>query len=136
MSVKGGCLCGTVRYEAGVDPLFSGHCYCKDCQRDTGCGHVTIVGVPEAAVQVTGRTMTFTKSGDSGQSIDRVFCPVCGTTVFTRPQAMPGMLMVRAGTLDDPSIAAPTMSIYASRAQAWDPPSKTIPAFPEMPPAA
>ena len=136
MSVKGGCLCGAVRYAAAIDPVFSGHCYCTDCQKGTGCGHVTVVGVPEAALTVTGRTATYTKSGDSGQPIDRVFCPTCGTSVFSRPSAMSGMLMVRAGTLDDPSGVVPGMSIYASRAQAWDPPSKAIPAFPEMPPAA
>ena len=53
MSVKGGCLCGAVRYESAVDPVFSGHCYCTDCQKGTGCGHVTVVGVPEAALTVT-----------------------------------------------------------------------------------
>jgi len=136
MSVKGGCLCGAVRYEAGVDPAFSGHCYCVDCQKGTGCGHVTVVGVPEAALALTGRTTTYTKPGASGQSVDRVFCTTCGTPLFSRPRAMAGMLMVRAGTLDDPSTVAPGMSIFASRAQAWDPPSTAIPAFPEMPPAA
>ena len=136
MSVKGGCLCGAVRYESAVDPVFSGHCYCTDCQKGTGCGHVTVVGVPEAALTVTGRTATYTKNGDSGQPIDRVFCPTCGTPVFSRPKAMTGMLMVRAGTLDDTSLVKPGMSIYASRAPAWDPPSAAIPAFAEMPPAA
>jgi len=90
--------------------------------------------VPEGALKVTGATATYTKTGASGLEIDRVFCPTCGTPVFSRPRAMAGMLMVRAGTLDDPSQIAPGMSIYASRAQAWDPPSASIPAFPEMPP--
>ncbi len=134
MSLKGGCLCGAVRYEAGAEPVFSGHCYCIDCQKGTGCGHVTVAAVPEGALKITGQTATYTKPGGSGLDIERVFCPICGTPVYSRPRAMPGMLMLRAGTLDDPSQVVPAMSIYASRAQAWDPPNAAIPAFPEMPP--
>jgi hypothetical protein len=134
MSLKGGCLCGAVRYEASAEPVFNGHCYCFDCQKETGCGHSTVAAVPEGAFKIKGATTTFSKTGASGQSIDRIFCPTCGTTVFSRPQAMAGMLMVRAGTLDDPSQIVPGMSIYASRAQPWDQPAAAIPSFPEMPP--
>jgi hypothetical protein len=27
----GGCLCGAVRYECAVEPLFSGNCHCPTC---------------------------------------------------------------------------------------------------------
>jgi len=97
---------------------------------------VTIAAVPDAAVKATGKTLTFGKPGASGQIVERTFCANCGTTVFSRPRAMPGMTMLRAGTLDNPSQVAPAMSIYASRAQAWDQPNSSIPAFPEMPPRA
>jgi hypothetical protein len=136
MSLKGSCLCGAVRYEASAEPVFAGHCYCSDCQKESGCGHVTIAAVLDAAVKTTGKTMTFGKPGSSGQIIERTFCSICGTTVFSRPQAMPGMTMLRAGTLDNPSQVKPAKSIYVSRAQLWDQPHSSIPAFPEMPPRA
>jgi hypothetical protein len=44
--------------------------------------------------------------------------------------------LLRAGTLDDSSRVAPSMSVYASRAHPWDQPSESIPKFAEMPPHA
>jgi len=134
MSLSGTCLCGAVRYEANAEPAFSGHCFCADCQKETGGGHLTIVAVPDAAVKVTGTTATFSKPGASGQIVERTFCPKCGSTLFGRPEVMAGMTMLRAGTLDDPSQIAPSMSVYTSRARAWDPPDSNIPGFQEMPP--
>ncbi len=134
MSLTGTCLCGSVRYESAAEPVFSGHCHCLDCQKETGTGHLTVAAVPEATVKVTGPTSTFTKPGGSGQAIERTFCPKCGTTLFSRPEAFAGMALLRAGTLDDPSQIQPGMSVYTSRATVWDPPSPGIPAFPEMPP--
>jgi hypothetical protein len=134
MPLKGSCLCGAVQYVVSADPVFSGHCYCADCQKETGGGHLTIAAVPDATVKITGTTTTFSKPGGSGQRIERTFCPKCGSTLFSRPKAMAGMTMLRAGTLDDPSQITPSMSIYTSRAQAWDPPNANIPGFPETPP--
>jgi hypothetical protein len=135
MSLTGTCLCGAVRYESSADPVFSGHCYCADCQKETGGGHLTIAAVPDGAVKFTGTVNTFTKpGGTTGQPIERSFCAKCGSTLFSRLESMPGITMLRAGTLDNPSKIAPSMSIFVSRAQAWDPPSASIPGFPEMPP--
>ena len=134
MSLSGTCLCGSVRYESAAEPVFSGHCYCLDCQKETGGGHLTVAAVPDATVKVTGPTSTFSKPGGSGQPIERTFCSKCGSTLFSRPQAYAGMTLLRAGTLDDPSQITPGMSIYTSRAQPWDQPNANIPGFPEMPP--
>ncbi len=134
MSLTGTCLCGAVRYEASAEPVFSGHCYCTDCQRETGGGHLTVAGVPDATVKITGPTSTFTKLASSGQPTDRTFCSKCGSTLFSRPRSITGITLLRAGTLDDPSKIAPSMSIYASRAHPWDLPNESIPKFPEMPP--
>jgi hypothetical protein len=135
MALTGSCLCGAVKYQSAADPLFAGNCYCIDCQKETGAGHGTIVGVPDAAFSVTGPLTTFTKPGDSGKNLERSFCSKCGTTVFGRPEAAPGLTLIRAGTLDDPSIATPIMSLYVSRAHNWDPPVAGVPGHPEMLPS-
>ena len=43
--LTGGCLCGDIRYELKGPALFVGQCCCKDCQKATGTGHTTIIGV-------------------------------------------------------------------------------------------
>jgi hypothetical protein len=134
MSLSGTCLCGAVRYEASAEAVFSGHCYCKDCQKEAGAGHLTVVAVPDASVKITGPLNTYTKLSASGQPTERTFCSTCGSTLFSRPRTIAGTTLLRVGTLDDPSQIAPSMSVYASRAHSWDPPSESIPKFPEMPP--
>ncbi len=134
MPLTGACLCGAVQYEASAEPLFSSHCYCTDCQKETGGGHLTIAAVPDASVKIKGATSTFCKLGGSGQPTERTFCSKCGSTVFARPRALAGITILRVGTLDDPSRITPSMSIFTSRAQSWDQPDASIPGFPELPP--
>jgi len=33
-------------FEALGDPLFAGHCSCRDCQMASGTGHSTIAAIP------------------------------------------------------------------------------------------
>ena len=133
MTMTGGCLCGAVRYAIEGSPQFVGSCYCNDCKKETGTGHSTIVAVPETALKLTGVLTDFRRAGDSGADVVRSFCPKCGTTVLGRPAMIPGVAMVRAGTLDDPTSIMPMMGIYASRAVHWDQPPVGLQVFPEMP---
>jgi len=130
----GGCLCGSVRYEFAGEPAFVGGCYCKDCQKESGSGHNVIAAVPEAALKMLGgATRNFVAKGGSGKEITRVFCPNCGTTLFSRPQVMPGMLMVRLGTIDDSSGYTRGMNIFCSHARDWDAPAANVTGHARMP---
>ncbi len=31
--IRGGCLCGAVRYSTDAEPLLTAVCHCKNCQR-------------------------------------------------------------------------------------------------------
>jgi len=50
--LTGGCACGAVRYECSGDPIFSGHCYCRDCQHSTGTAMASVMGMPKIAVKL------------------------------------------------------------------------------------
>ena len=52
----GGCTCGAVRYRIEAEPVRSFQCQCRDCQRDTGSGHASVMVFPRAAMQVTGES--------------------------------------------------------------------------------
>ncbi len=134
MTLTGGCLCGAVRYESAGPILFSGHCYCSDCQKASGCGHITIVAVESASFKAVGPVSQFTKAGESGAAVVRSFCPTCGTALFSEPKMVAGTTMIRAGTLDDPSAIMPQMSIFTRSARPWDVPAADIPASPGAPP--
>ena len=132
--MTGGCLCGAVRYKITGEPQFGGKCYCEDCRKTSGTGHVAVLAVGEDGVEVKGTLSKFAKTGSSGQPITRHFCPTCGSQVYVIAAAMPSTVMVRASTLDDPSAFESQMSIFVSRAPAWDRPPAGSVTFDEMPP--
>ena len=131
-TTSGGCLCGAVRYELSAPQLFGGFCHCVDC-RKTSSSHSASMAVPEAALKITGETRSFSSVGGSGNPVTRVFCPNCGTGILSKG-VRPGVVMLKAGTLDDPEHFKPMAAIYVSRAPSWDKPPQGLPAFAEMPP--
>lgn len=136
MTMSGGCLCGAVRYTIEGEPAFAGKCYCTDCQKESGAGHLTIMSVPDSAVTITGETKSFVKTGDSGKQVVRIFCPSCGTTVLGRPEVMAGISMIRAGTLDDSSCVDVGLAVFGASAPHWDRPPDGMQLFAGMPPLA
>ena len=78
-----------------------------------------MIGVPTAALTVSGEMKTFESKGDSGMSVFRKFCPDCGTTIMSQPQAMEGVSIVGVGTLNDTSWVKPAVEIYCDAAQPW-----------------
>ena len=132
--IKGGCLCGQVRYSANAEPVFVGVCHCKDCQKETGSAFMVAVAIPQAAVSVQGPAKTYATKADSGKSNVRRLCPNCGSTILSQPEGLPGVSVIRAGTLDDTSWVKPGMEIYCDSKQSWVQLGGGIASFPKMPP--
>lgn len=118
--LSGSCLCGAVTYTCSADPVFTAVCHCADCQKQTGTAFSVVVGVPEAAFAVQGQLSEHTTvGGDSEQDTHRHFCGSCGSPVVTRADAMPGVAIIKAGTLDDTSWLTPQVEVWHSSAQPW-----------------
>ena len=132
MKLEGGCYCRNVRYESTGDVGLRGQCFCRECQYISGGDSVLIVGVPEDGFRITkGQTKAFRRS-DLEHPVTREFCPDCGTHVTTR--AMPGMVMIKVGTLDDPSVfGAPQMAIFTCDKQPYHRLAEGVPSFERLP---
>ena len=117
--IKGGCLCGAVRYTARADPALVGVCHCRDCQKLTGSAFGFLVGLPRAAFEIEGVLKTFTKPADSGRPIVRRFCPECGSSIVEEPGSRPDLVIINGGTLDDPTSVTPGIEIYCNRELSW-----------------
>jgi len=133
-TISGGCLCGEVRYETAAEPMVAGQCQCVDCRKSSGSGHCSHLGLPEVGFTVTGALTSYDKPADSGNIVTRKFCPTCGAAVLSTNSGMPGMVFVRASSLDDPEVFQPQVAVYTSRAPSWDKLDPALPSFPEMPP--
>jgi hypothetical protein len=117
--MTGGCLCGRVRYVVTGEPMRSGLCHCRDCQRYTGSAFEPWLLLATDQVSLHGDMKTFDMTGGSGQVIHRHFCANCGSGVVNEVDVLPGTIIVLAGTLDDPTVFVPTVEIYCSAAQPW-----------------
>lgn len=117
--LQGGCLCGKIRYASKAAPVMTAICHCKNCQKQAGSAFSIIVAVPKSALSVTGPLKTFNDTGSSGKPVRRNFCPDCGSPITTDVEAMPDLVFIKAGTLDDTSSLAPTMEIFCSSTQPW-----------------
>lgn len=127
--LRGGCLCGAVRYETSDTPAIIFNCFCATCRRESGAGHLTVVSVKSESVKVSGEIkIALLPRANGAPPIPRTFCPECGSTLFAQPPAMPGIINLRAGTLDGILDLKVLRSFFASHAQPWDKPPEDIPA--------
>ena len=118
--ISGGCQCGSIRYETDADPVFAAHCQCNDCKKASGGGHATAAAFPDATVTFTGKAKAYASKTDSGATAMREFCPECGGRLTFRSSNMPGMVLLMAGSMDEPAMIKPTGAIYNKRHVAWD----------------
>jgi hypothetical protein len=82
---------------------------------------------------VQGALKTYNDTGDSGKTVYRRFCPNCGSGVVAEAVALPGVTLLLAGTLDDPSSYKPVMELYCSSAQPWTNEASERKRFDKMP---
>jgi len=132
--LTGGCLCGAVRYGLRGPALFVSQCCCKDCQKATGTGHTTIIGVHQNQLEIrAGTPKTYLSKGASGGNVIRHFCGHCGGRLYTSGTLPGEVVMVQAGSLDDPNRITPESVIYVKDALAWDCFDPILPRFPGLP---
>lgn len=133
---SGRCLCGAVQYHLSrAAVLTAGHCHCRDCQRITGSGKATIVFLPATALELRGELRSYSVTGSAGSRVERRFCPTCGTQLLSQVREQPGLVFIKAGTLDDADWVQPMASYWAASAAPWSSVDPTIPQFAHNPPA-
>lgn len=135
MSITGGCLCGAVRYESAAPPTTTRVCWCRLCQYLAAGSGTTNVVFPSATFTVRGETADYVSTADSGTVMHRRFCTTCGTPLFSQAESRPHLIVVRAGTLDDPELARPELTIWAAAAPTWACIDARLPRLDGQPPA-
>ncbi len=133
MSTTGGCYCGEIRYEFEGDAAFKMQCHCRECQYISGGGPNYIFGVPESSFKFAkGSPKEFTRS-DIENAATRLFCGTCGTSLATKSKGAPGVVIVKVGTLDDPSTFQSQAAIQVADKQPFHHVPEGLPAFERWP---
>ena len=112
---SGGCLCGAVRYRIHGPFTYCGNCHCRSCQRATGAGFVTWVGVKPENLEVSKGEIAYC---ETSPGIMRGFCGRCGSSLTYGGEGR-NDIGVTAATLDDPAAATPESNVYLDHKQPW-----------------
>ena len=129
MHVDGQCLCGSLEYEAEVDPASAHICHCTDCQVLAGSAFRTTVFVIGGFRLLRGEPKTFVKVAESGNRRVLAFCPTCGTSIYSRPEdRKKGYFGLRIGSLRQRNQLIPRTQCWRRSAQSWVDRIKVLPA--------
>jgi hypothetical protein len=131
---KGHSLCGAVSYIINAKPIRMAQCHCKDCQRASGTGHMSLASFKKDDVAIQGKTASYPSTADSGNINTRHFCPICGSRVYGENSGRPGVVGIAVGCLDKNDWFSAQAVVYTKDRPAWDETANDVPNFEGMPP--
>jgi hypothetical protein len=135
LPLRGGCLCGAVRFEVSEPPLGAGYCHCTRCQRRTGTAS-------SAQARLAPRSLRITRGEDAilafvppDLGAEKMFCGECGSALWSRAQTDPESISVRLSAFDaDPGVEL-SYRQFVAYAASWEPlPDDGLPRYPERRP--
>jgi hypothetical protein len=132
LPLRGGCLCGGVRFEVTEPPVSAGYCHCTRCQRRTGTAASAQARLaPGSLVIKEGEDLVRAYQPEDGFA--KLFCSNCGSSLFSRSPDDPSVISVRLGAFDgDPGIR-PQWRTFVAYAAPWEPiPDDGLERFPEQ----
>lgn len=130
MPTTGRCHCGAISYSAEGPPEHHALCHCGDCRTWSGAPLSGWIAWPEDRVTISGEPVTYRSS----EQATRQFCGTCGTGLFYRNAvALPGLIDIQSGTLDDPAAQPPGAQIMVKERLPWTKDMVTLPEFQSYP---
>jgi hypothetical protein len=137
-AIEGGCRCGAIRYRLKQDSLPNVYaCHCLDCQTWSGSAFSLQCVVPEDALTVIGTPHLYERVSDDGTRTSRQRgCAHCLTRVYNTNTRRPGLVVVRAGTLDRSDELKIVAHIWTKRKLAGIDIPPDLPNWPEGAPPA
>ena len=134
--IEGGCRCRAVRYTLAIDTLPATYaCHCHDCQSWSGSAFSQNSWLPEGAISLSGPVTLYEREGTGGRLSRQRVCGVCHTRIYNTNTIRPGVIVLRAGTLDRSDALGCAAHIWTKRKQAWIVIPEGVPSWPESPSA-
>jgi hypothetical protein len=120
LPLTGGCLCGGVRFVVTRPLVSASYCHCTRCQRRTGTAASAQARVEPGSLRILeGEQLV--RSYEPPDGFAKLFCSVCGSSLFSRNPARPEQMAVRLGAFDgDPGIR-PRYRQHVASAAPWEP---------------
>jgi hypothetical protein len=124
-------MCGGVRYEITAPLVSAAYCHCTRCQRRTGTAASASARIEQGSLRVTaGEELVREYAPADGWG--KCFCSRCGSALWSKHPAEPGLFGVRLGSFDhDPGIRPQYRQFVAYAAQWESLPDDGLPRYDE-----
>lgn len=131
MTIKGGCLCGRVRYRVNGRLFNADHCHCSMCRRQHGAAFATYAEFEaEDFAWTSGEELVKVYQPSAGGGW--AFCGECGSTLAGTDDGR--VTSITLGTVEgDPGIR-PELHMFAGSRAPWYEISDDLPQYDEWPP--
>lgn len=131
MAIKGGCLCGRVRYEITGSLFDASHCHCSMCKRQHGAAFSTYAGFkPDDFKWTSGEE--FVKVYETLKGGGWCFCRECGSTLAGSDNGK--ITTVTLGTVEGAPGIKPGSHIFVGSKAQWYEIRDDLPQFEERSP--
>ncbi|EJD01686.1 uncharacterized protein FOMMEDRAFT_22047 [Fomitiporia mediterranea MF3/22] len=129
----GSCLCKEIEFEVAAEPIIVSCCHCKNCKKYTGTVFTTnVVFAANNSIRITkGENLVSAFKDtvqDSGNSLSRKFCSLCGSPLYNTGGDFGRTLAVFYSALDDFNVvgddgiakeAKPQVEYYSKVRTSW-----------------
>jgi hypothetical protein len=116
--ITGSCHSGAVKYEINGKLLMFAHCHCPDCRKYTGSAFSSVLATEAEEFKITSGEDKLIEYRSSPGKL-RFFCENCGCHIYLCTEHRPGMIFVRAGSLDDDPEMKPQAHFWSSVKAPW-----------------
>ena len=147
-TMRGQCLCGTVRYEIEGEPMVAVWCHCSRCRKATGAAAEPGMMIQTDQLRVVeGRANIATYRSTAPEApagagehpapgtpyANRSFCTTCGSTLFVYHWPDGPLTVVPMGSLEGDAGVRPSMHIHVTSKAPWHEITDDLPQMPGMP---
>ena len=129
LPLRGGCLCGAVKYELDGPISFASHCHCSMCRKAHGAAFASYGGVSASSFRIT-QGQDALRSFESSPGVMRSFCSQCGSPITWTSGEHAGHVAFTLGTLETPVPMPPGMRhIHVASKAPWYEICDSLPRF-------
>lgn len=131
MKIKGGCLCGAMRYEIDGPLTDVGNCHCSMCRRFHGAAFATYAKISAENFRwLSGQELLTVYETSPGKGW--AFCRVCGSSLGVPTHGKLSDLAL--GLLDTDPGVRPTEHMFVGSKAAWHEITDSLPQYETWPP--
>ena len=131
MTIRGGCLCGKVRYEVKRRLVDADNCHCSKCRKHHGAAFATYANVDTAEFKwISGADIV--KVFEAASGAGWCFCSECGSSLGGTDRGE--ITSITLGTVEGDPGVKPQSHIFTGSGAKWYEINDNLPQFEERAP--